>query len=249
MPEHSNSNNNSGGAGSGNGGGSSDGGASGSGGSNTNNDGAGNGTGNSNTSAFDPTALTPEQLNQVLEKNPHIWKADRLAELREKGKKYDDAETARQAEEAKRLQDEGKFKELSEKQTAENAKLQEKLKDSTINQALTNKLAPLGVVNLEDALKLVDRTKVEMGDDGVVSGVDQAVEALKTEKPYLFTNGGSSSTTVGNATNTGNGGSGEGPSFKRSQLQGPEGAKFYREHRDEILKAQAAGRIEDDLGK
>lgn len=194
---------------------------------------------------FDPTALTPEQLNQVLEKNPNIWKTDRLAGLRDKAKKFDDAEAAKSAAEQKALEEQGKFKELSEKQAAENATLKQQLKDATVNQALTNKLAPLGVVDLEGALKLIDRSKIEVGEDGTVTGLDEAVEALKTGKAYLFNGKGGSTTTVGTPSNPGNGGGTSGPAkFKRSQLRD---SKFYQEHRDEILKAQAAGEIEDDI--
>lgn len=204
-------------------------------------------TGDSSGDQFDPTKLTGEQLNQILEKNSEIWKADRLAGLREKAKKFDDAQSAAAAAEQKTLEEQGKFKELSEKQAASMAELQTKLKDATVNQALTNKLAPLGVVDLEGALKLIDRSKIEVGDDGAVTGLDEAVEALKTGKAYLFnTEGGSpTNTTVGTPSNPGNGGgTGGGATFKRSQLRD---SKFYQENREAILKAQAAGKIEDDV--
>ncbi len=201
--------------------------------------------GNEGGAQFDPTALTPEQLNQVLEKNPHIWKTERLAELREKGKKFDTLAQEKEAADKKALEEQGKFKELSEQQASEITSLKEQLKNSTINQTLTNKLSPLGVVDLEGALKLVDRSKIEVAEDGSVTGVDEAIEALKNDKAYLFTAGGGSKPQVGTPTNTGNGGEGGGPAkFKRSQLRDP---KFYQEHREEILKAQAAGLIEDDI--
>jgi hypothetical protein len=194
---------------------------------------------------FDPTALTQEQINQVLEKNPLIWKADRIAGLRDKASKFDKAEQDRQTLESKALEEQGKFKELSEKQASTIEELQGKLKTSTVNQALTNKLAPLGVVDLEAALALVDRSKIEVSDDGAITGLDEAIETLKTGKAYLFNKEGAGTTNVGTPSNPGNGGGTPGPAkFKRSQLQDP---KFYQEHRDEILKAQAAGQIEDDV--
>lgn len=193
---------------------------------------------------FDPTALSQEQINQVLEKNPHIWQADRIAELRAKAKKHDDAQAAAEAAETKRLEDEGKFKDLSEKQKAQIENLQTQVSNSTINQALTNKLAPLGVVDLEAALALVNRSNIKVDDNGTVSGVDEAIESLKTGKAYLFGTPGTS--TVGNATNPGNGSQQGGPAkFKRSQLRDPA---FYNENREEIRKAAAAGLIEDDIG-
>ena len=198
--------------------------------------------------SFDPAALTPEQLNQVLEKNPHIWKTDRLSELRDKSKKFDEAQAKATEAETKALEEQGKFKELSEKQTATIAELQNQLKTSTVNQAVTNKLAPLGVVDLEAALALIDRSKIEVAEDGTISGVDEAIETLKTGKSYLFNaGGGTTNPTVGTPSNPGNGGGTSGPAkFKRSQLQD---SKFYNENRDAILKAQAAGEIEDDVTK
>lgn len=197
--------------------------------------------------SFDPAALTPEQLNQVLEKNPHIWKTDRLAELRDKSKKFDEAQQKATEAETKALEEQGKFKELSEKQSATIEELQGKLKTSTVNQAVTNKLAPLGVVDLEAALALIDRSKIEVAEDGSISGVDEAIEALKTGKAYLFNAGGGTTTTVGTPSNPGNGGGASGPAkFKRSQLQDP---KFYNENKEAILKAHAAGEIEDDLSR
>lgn len=196
---------------------------------------------------FDPTKLTPEQLNQVLEKNPLIWKTDRLTELRDKSKKFDDAEAARTAAENKALEDQGKFKELSEKQAAENAALKQQLQDNQVSSALTGKLIPLGVIDLEGALKLIDRSKVTVGDDGAITGLDEAVEALKTGKAYLFNaeGGSSANKNVGTPSNPGNGGgTGGGATFKRSQLQD---STFYQANREAILKAQAEGKIEDDI--
>jgi hypothetical protein len=205
------------------------------------------GSNNSSATTFDPASLTPEQLNQVLEKNPEIWKAPRLAELREKGKKYDDAQTAAQAAEAKRLEEEGKFKELAENQKSENQKLRDQLKNSNINNALTAKLAGMGVVDIDAALKLIDRQGIDIGEDGTVSGVDEALKALKEGKSYLFNANGSSNPTVGSATNGNSnsaGGNANAPTFKRSQLQDPV---FYKANREKILEAQRAGTIEDDL--
>lgn len=199
-----------------------------------------------NEPAFDPAKLSQDQLNQILEKNPEIWKTGRLAELRDKAKKFDSAETARQKAEQDALTEQGKFKELSEQQTKTIEELQGKIKDGSISSALVNKLVPLGVVDLDAAIKLIDRSNITIGDDGTIAGVDEAVETLKTEKAYLFS-GKPGTPSVGNPTNPSNGGgNNEPPKFKASQFRGPEGAKFYQEHRDEILKAQAEGRIERD---
>lgn len=196
--------------------------------------------------SFDPAKLEPDQINQILEKNPHIWKTERLAGLRDKASKYDKTVSDKEAAEKKALEDQGKFKELSEKQSDTISELQTKIQEMTVNQALTNKLSPLGVVDLEGALKLIDRSAIEVKEDGTIDGLDKAVDTLKNDKAYLF-NESSGKPQVGSPTNPNNGGqTGQPPKFKASQLRGPEGAKFYQENREEILKAQAAGTIEQD---
>ena len=46
--------------------------------------------------------------------------------------------------------------------------------------------AEMGLIDPETALLLIDRTKAKVGDDGTVEGVKDALDALKTSKPYLF---------------------------------------------------------------
>lgn len=44
----------------------------------------------------------------------------------------------------------------------------------------------LGIVDAEVALSLIDKTKIRVKDDGTVEGVKEALETLKSAKPYLF---------------------------------------------------------------
>jgi len=44
----------------------------------------------------------------------------------------------------------------------------------------------MGLIDAETALLLLDRTNVKVDEKGAVSGVKEALEALKTAKPYLF---------------------------------------------------------------
>lgn len=46
--------------------------------------------------------------------------------------------------------------------------------------------AQMGLVDAETALLLLDKSKVSVSEDGKVEGVKDALEALKTAKPYLF---------------------------------------------------------------
>jgi hypothetical protein len=47
------------------------------------------------------------------------------------------------------------------------------------------KAAELGIIDPEAAAKLADLSKVQVADDGIVTGVGEALEALLTSKPYL----------------------------------------------------------------
>lgn len=230
-------------------------------GSNTNtnqggtNDG-GNGAQNTNTnqsntnqgaqggSQFDPKTATPEQLAAVLE-NPNFWQLSRVKELQNDSKAFKDLQSKQQQENEKKLAEEKKFEELAQAKDQQLQEANKKIENFTINQALTAKLMPLGVVDLEAALALIDRSAVKIGENGTVEGIDQAIESLKTGKQYLFnSNGQGGGSGVGTNTNQGNTGDGGTPKFKRSQLQDQA---FYAANREAILKAAAAGLIEDDL--
>lgn len=46
--------------------------------------------------------------------------------------------------------------------------------------------AQMGLLDAETALLLLDKSRVKVSEDGKVEGVKDAMEALKTAKPYLF---------------------------------------------------------------
>lgn len=204
--------------------------------------GGGNGGGNGNV---DLKSLDADQLQQVLE-NPNLWKLPRVAELVSKSGELKKLQDDKAAADQKALEDNNQFKELSDQLKAQVTEKDETIKNMRIDQALTNKLVPGGVVDLEAALKLVDRSKVSIDDNGNVSGIDEVIESLKTDKAYLFnkSDGGNDPNLGSPSNNNGGDGGGAPTKFKRSQLKDP---KFYQEHRDEILKAMRAGLIEDDI--
>lgn len=202
---------------------------------------------NQNSGGIDLKTASPEQLAAVLE-NPNLWKLNRLRDMQDKAAQADKLQQAQQQAADKQLEDEKKFQELAQKRATENEQLQKQIQDMTINQALTNKLVPLGVVDLSAAVQLIDRSAIKLGENGELSGVDEAITALKEGKAYLFNGQGSGSqTTVGTGTNVGNNGDQQAQNvqtFKRSQLRD---SKFYQANREAILAAQAAGKIEDDI--
>lgn len=196
-----------------------------------------------NTDTFDPSKLTQDQLNKVLE-NQELWKNPRLAGLLDSDKKLKELTKKQEEDQDKSLTEQKKFEELAQKRADENKTLTEKLQTMNINQALTTLLVKENVVDLDGALKLVDRSKLSVDDNGLVTGADEALTSLKTDRAYLFTaGGGTPQPQVGTPSNPATPPSGSGNfKFKESQLT-PE---FYKEHKAEIDAAGAAGLIEAD---
>lgn len=213
--------------------------------------GGGAGAANNNGNAADAnqnvdlSKLSAEQIEKALE-NPDLWKTPRLKQLLEDQKAYKKSQEDAAAANEQKLKDDKKWEELAATKDAESKGLKEQLQNAKYDQALTNKLVAEKVVDLDAALKLVDRSKLTVGDDGSVTGVDDVVASLKSGKAYLFTEGGgTTTTTVGAANNAGNGSENAGQmQFKRSQLKDPA---FYQANREQIVKAAAAGLIEDDV--
>lgn len=189
---------------------------------------------------LDPSKLTPEQIAK-LQEHPEFFKTERMKRLLDDSAALKKLQDEQQKQSEQKLKDEKKFEELSQQKETENSTLREQIQNMTIDQALTTKLVPEGVVDIEAALKLADRSKIKVAEDGTVSGVDEVISALKTDKAYLFGKPGQPQ--VGGPTNPNNQPSGP-AKFKRSQLRD---TAFYNEHRDEILAAQKAGLIEDDI--
>lgn len=195
-----------------------------------------------NGNEIDITKLEGERLSKILE-NPNLFKLPRIQELLEASKELKTLRDQKTQDEQKSLQEQGKFKELAETRETEINQLKEKLQNNTIDQALTTKLVPEGVVDIEAALKLVDRSKVKIDENGNISGIEEVISSLKNDKAYLF--GKTQQPSVGGPTNPGSSPSGP-MKFKRSQLAD---SNFYQEHRKEILEAQRQGLIEDDLSR
>lgn len=200
----------------------------------------------------DLTKLSSEQLAKVLE-NPELFKQPRIKDLLDAQKELKKFQAEQQQREETALVEQKKFEELAEKRRTENETLQRQLTETKINQALSNKLVGMKTVDLDGALKLVSRNEIKVEDDGTVSGVDKALEALKTDKPYLFEKPVEqpaptpAQPKVGAPSNPNNGNNpGVRTTFKRSEIRDMD-HKTYQENRTAILQAQREGRIEDDI--
>lgn len=193
---------------------------------------------------FDPSKLTQDQLNKVLE-NQELWKNPRLTALLDADKELKTLKKTQETETEQTLTQQKKFEELATKRATDLATANQTIQKMQVDQALTNKLVKDNVVDLDGALKLIDRSKISVDDNGQVTGIDEALGSLKTDRAYLFTSGGTTppAPSVGNPSNpqASAGGSGQ-FKFKESQLT-PE---FYKAHAVEINEAGRLGLIEQD---
>lgn len=196
-------------------------------------------------STVDLAKLEGAELEKVLE-NPNLWHLPRIKELRDAKAAHDKLLKEQAQAEEKTLEEQNKHKELAEKRATDLAAANAKIQEMTVNQQLMTKLTPLGVVDLDGALKLIDRSKIAVDDSGNVTGVDEAIEALKTDKAYLFNANGGTQPKLGAPSNGQTPPNGAPMKFKRSQLQDPA---FYKANEKEIEAAYKAGLIEDDISR
>lgn len=199
--------------------------------------------GSSQTSDIDFTKLTDDQLAKVYD-NPNLFKHPRFKELAQAKQERDQlVEKQRLADEAK-LAEEGKYKELVTKKDDEIKALSEKIQNQAIDSQIERLATKAGVSDSEAALKLINRGAIKYDSKtGEISGVEEAVKQLVTEKPYLVGKGNDIS--IGTPSNPSDANT-QLKRFKLSQLQDP---KFYQENEKDILASIKAGLVEDDLNQ
>lgn len=98
--------------------------------------------------------------------------------LKEKAERYDEAaNAAKTAEEKLQEQLADRERELEQLRTSQ--------REAVINSAIGQAASKLGVVDLDAATKLIDRSALEFDDSGAPQNVEQLVEGLVQDKPYL----------------------------------------------------------------
>jgi hypothetical protein len=195
----------------------------------------------SDTGTFDLSKIGDDDFEKIFD-DPRLWKHSRFKDLNDKAKKVKEFEDAQAKAEEDALKKKGEFEELAKRKEAELNEYKQKHIQSVTDTRIQTEAAKLGIVDLEAALKLIDRSAIAVSDDGTVSGVEIAVKALLDAKPYLK---GGTTPTIGAPTNPGGDDNG-GFKFKRSQLQNHA---FWQEHEKEIMEAIAKGQVENDLAK
>lgn len=183
---------------------------------------------------FDPEKdLTKEQWEA-------IYGSGRFKQLNDKAKQADTLQKAADEAERKRLEDEGKWQELANK----NAQTAEQYKTVALNAEIKALAAAAGSVDPAAVAALIDKSGISVDDNLNVTGAESALNALKESKPYLFNsanNSNNSTTRVGSPTNPGNANTGY--KYKMSEIRDP---KFYAENKAAIKEAIKNGLVDKD---
>ena len=196
-------------------------------------------TGDSDQNTFDLSKLGDEDFAKVFE-DPRLYRHPRFKNLSDKAKKATEYEKAEEQRQSDLLKEQGKWEALAnhEKERAERAEA--KAKEAFIENRVQIAANKLGAVDVETVLRLIDTKSLNIDESGKVLGVDEAVEKLLQEKPFLK---------KGNSVTLGSGFSpadSTGKKFKLSQLQD---TKFYQENCKDIQNAFKTGNVENDMVK
>jgi len=127
--------------------------------------------------------------------------ASKNADLLKKLRKFE-AENKAKAE--KEAIEAGKFKDLYEAAQSKLAEVEGRVKAQAVDSVLKDALAEAKVRALPTALKLVDRSKVVVNEDGSVDtkSVAEVIAALKVSDPLVFGDGESAQAIAGTASPT-----------------------------------------------
>lgn len=138
--------------------------------------------------------LTDEQINAIIEDYGKNYVSK--AQFNEKNDAYKQAKQeienltadinnlseANKANEALQSQ----IKELQDAATQRETDYNESIKTLKIDTAITKALSKSGAMNETILTGLLDRTKIAIGEDNTITGIQEQINALKESDPYLF---------------------------------------------------------------
>lgn len=138
--------------------------------------------------------LTEEQINAIIEDYGKNYVSK--AQFNEKNDAYKQAKQeienltndistlseANKANEALQSQ----IKELQDAATQREADYNENIKNMKIDTAITKALSKSGAMNETILTGLLDRSKIAIGEDNTITGIQEQIVALKESDPYLF---------------------------------------------------------------
>jgi len=186
---------------------------------------------------FDPSTIDDDAFGKIFD-DPRAFQHPRFKKLADDAKAGREAREALEKAEQKKLEEEGKFKELAETERQKREALEQQVKQSAIDTAVISEAAKLGAVDPDAVKALITRDNISVDENGEVSGVAEAVKALADGKGYLFKKGSGAPNLGGG--NKGSDASG-GEMIPHSKVKDPE---FYRKNEADILKAMRENRID-----
>lgn len=145
--------------------------------------------------------------------------------------------------EKKQLEEQQRYKELYEKEKEQNAAKEASLREAQQKTQFMGAIEGLGLADKDVAYMLIQDklAQLETDEQGNLVGVNEVVNTLLEEKPYLVNKAQGA---IGSPTN---------PATTQSAPTGTRiytnaeisDAKFYEEHKSDINKALVEGRIRD----
>ena len=164
-------------------------------------------------------------------------------------RKAEEERTAKDAEaETQRLTEQGKFKDIAEKEKAKRIEAEAKANRSARVFALKAEAMKKGAVDADTVVAIANLDNIKVSEDGTIddSSVTAIVDGLVKEKAFLFGKSNSNNTNIGEDGGAGEGNNNNKTTYKTSQLRDRD---FYTKNRDDILQAQKEGRIVDDTNQ
>lgn len=186
-------------------------------------------------------ALSDEQIELAL-KDQRTWSHPRIKEALKSVSELKKIKAQQEESKLAKLEEEKKHEELANtwKQKAQDA--EQRAQQVLVSAEVKTKAVMQGLVDPDAVLALIDKSKIEVAEDGSITGVDEALSSLVESKPWLKSDQ-NQKRPIGSSSNPGDE-STQQRKFKHSEILDP---KFFDKHKSEIIKAMKLGQIEDDL--
>lgn len=188
-------------------------------------------------------------LNLTDEQWAEIFKSPRFKELNDRAKeaeaKVAEAEKIKEQEAQKKLKEEGKLEELLEEKDKKIEELTSNLKSFKLKNEIVSVASKLKVVDTEVVEKLIDESKLDVDTEGNYTNVEDVIQNLLSEKPYLAGAGNNTSSSIGsNANATTQSQNGDFVITKTELREKSKDHNWYLENKENIDKWTKEGRVD-----
>lgn len=204
------------------------------------------------TSAKKKNIESPEEKEITLtdEQWEAAYKSSRFKDLNERAKKAEaelaKEQKAKDKELQEKLKEEGKLEELLEEKEKAIEKLTSSLDSVNLRNQIMSVASKLKVVDTDVVEKLIDKEKLQKDNEGNYLNVENVVQELISDKPYLAgAQSDDSSNIGGNANATTESQSGDFVITKSELRENLKDHSWYIENKDNIEQWRKEGRIDN----